>query len=37
VIPDIKSDKLTMEQAKDMIEAMYVTFFTDGDKKCSAS
>ena len=29
-IPDIPGDKLTMEQAKQMIEAMYVTFFSDG-------
>ena len=36
-IKDIKSDDMTMDQAKQMIEAMYVTFFTDGDKKCSAS
>ena len=33
VIPDIPADKITMEQAKQMIEAMYVTFFTDGEKK----
>ena len=36
-ITDIKSADMTMEQAKQMIEAMYVTFFTDGDQKCSAS
>lgn len=30
VIPDIKSENLTMEQAKQMIEAMYANFFTDG-------
>lgn len=36
-ITDIKSADMTMEQAKQMIEAMYVTFFTDGDQKWSAS
>ena len=30
VIPDVSSDQMTMEQAKQMIEAMYTTFFTDG-------
>ena len=29
-IPDIPSEKMTMEQAKNMIEAMYTNFFTDG-------
>lgn len=33
-ITDIKSSDMTMEQAKQMIEAMYVTFFSDnGDGK----
>ena len=36
-IKDIKSDDMTMDQAKQMIEAMYVTFFTDGGQKWSAS
>lgn len=36
-IKDIKSADMTMEEAKNMIEAMYVTFFTDGGQKCSAS
>lgn len=30
VIPEIKSENLTMEQAHQMIDAMYATFFTDG-------
>lgn len=30
VIEDIPSEKLTMEQAKQMVDAMYATFFTDG-------
>lgn len=30
VIEDISSEKLTMEQARQMIDAMYATFFTDG-------
>ena len=30
VIEDIPSERLTMEQAQQMIEAMYATFFTDG-------
>lgn len=30
VIEDISSEKLTMEQAHQMIDAMYATFFTDG-------
>lgn len=30
VIPEIKSENLTMEQAHEMIDAMYATFFTDG-------
>ena len=29
-IPDIPGDTMTMAQAKQMIEAMYATFFTDG-------
>lgn len=29
-IPDIHSEKMTMAQAKSMIEAMYANFFTDG-------
>ena len=29
-IPDIAGDELTMDQAKQMIEAMYSNFFTDG-------
>lgn len=33
VIPDIPADKITLEQAKQMIEAMYANFFTDGEKK----
>lgn len=37
VIPDIKSEKMTMEQAKQMIDAMYDNFFSDGDQKWSAS
>lgn len=37
VIPDIKSDEMTMEQAKQMIEAMYDNFFSDGDQKWSVS
>lgn len=36
-IKDIKSSDMTMDQAKQMIEAMYVTFFTDGGQKWSAS
>lgn len=36
-IKDIKSDDMTMDQAKQMIEAMYVNFFTDGGQKWSAS
>ena len=36
-IVDVKSDAMTMEQAKQMIDAMYNTFFTDGDQKWSAS
>jgi hypothetical protein len=35
-IPDVPSDKLTLEQAQQMIEAMHNVFFTDG-AKCSAS
>lgn len=35
-IPDVPSDKLTLEQAQQMIEAMHNVFFTDGSK-CSAS
>ena len=30
VIEDIPSERLTMEQAQQMIDAMYATFFTDG-------
>ena len=37
VIVDVKSDAMTMEQAKQMIDAMYNTFFTDGGQKWSAS
>lgn len=37
VIPDIPGEKMTMEQAKQMISAMYDNFFSDGDQKCSAS
>ena len=38
IIPDISADQITMEQATDMIEAMYSNFFTDeGVKKWSAS
>ena len=33
VIPDIPADKITMEQAKFMTEAMYNNFFTDVNKK----
>ena len=33
VIPDIKSEGMKMEQAKQMIEAMYTVFFTDEGKK----
>ena len=33
IIKDTPSEKLTMEQAKQMIEAMYANFFTDGDRK----
>ena len=33
IIKDIPSEKLTMEQAKNMIEAMYANFFTDGEGK----
>ena len=32
-IKDIKSENMTEEEAHQMIEAMYVTFFTDGDGK----
>ena len=34
VIEDIPSEKLTLEQAKQMIEAMHDNFFTDGGQKC---
>lgn len=37
VIKDIPSEKMTMEQAKQMIDAMYDNFFTDGEKECSVS
>ena len=37
VIPDIKSDAMTIDQAKQMIEAMYDNFFSDGDQKWSVS
>ena len=37
VIPDVKSENLTMEQAHEMIDAMYANFFTDGEQKWSAS
>lgn len=33
VIPDIPADKITLEQAHYMIEAMYSNFFTDGEKE----
>ena len=33
VIPDIKSEDMTMEQAKFMTEAIYTTFFMDGEGK----
>ena len=36
-IENIPSEKLTMEQAKQMVEAMYATFFTDGGQKCLVS
>ena len=33
MIKDTPSEKLTMDQAKQMIEAMYANFFTDGEGK----